>query len=73
MFLVVQFFSLHYFQGAGVAFNMESVFHDKKFWGDPEVFRPERFLQKSKEGSALEYDLVNTERIAVFGFGKYAV
>jgi len=57
-------------KGAGVAFNMESVFHDKKFWGDPEVFRPERFLQKSKEGSVVEYDLVNTERIAVFGFGK---
>jgi len=41
------------------------VFHDKSFWGDPEVFRPERFLLPS--GSL---DSSRVERFVQFGFGK---
>ena len=27
-----------------MAFNTYSVMREKKIWGDPDVFRPERFL-----------------------------
>jgi len=38
---------------------------DEEFWGDPTVFRPERFLDEFGE-IVPQY----TERIAIFGFGK---
>jgi cytochrome P450 len=31
-----------------VIFNLYSVHHEKEFWGDPENFRPERFLSNGK-------------------------
>jgi len=45
--------------------NFHTIFFDEKFWEDPNVFRPERFLDdnghviKSKE-----------ERILAFGSGR---
>jgi len=45
--------------------NFHTIFFDEKFWEDPNVFRPERFLDgngriiKNKE-----------ERILAFGSGK---
>lgn len=36
---------------------------DETFWGDPNVFRPERFL--SKDGQ-----IVPTERLLTFGIGN---
>ncbi|CAJ0956998.1 unnamed protein product [Ranitomeya imitator] len=33
--------------GTTVITNLYSVHHDKKYWSDPEIFRPERFLDSS--------------------------
>jgi len=41
---------MHYYflilQGTLVMPNFHSVFNDKNYWKDPEVFRPERFLNQ---------------------------
>ena len=42
--------------------DLHSVMHDPEFWGDPEVFRPERFL--GSDGPRLR------ERITAFGLGS---
>lgn len=44
-----------------------AVLHDKDFWGDPNVFRPERFL--SSDGSLLPADHPNRKHMVQFGFG----
>ncbi|XP_050311649.1 uncharacterized protein LOC126747190 [Anthonomus grandis grandis] len=46
-----------------VLLNLHSVHHDKTFWKDPEVFRPERFLDK--DGALKAHD-----RVMTFGLGK---
>jgi cytochrome P450 len=51
-------------QGTAVFFNTAAVMMDKNYWGDPEVFRPERFLDSSGT------KVVNTERNLPFGYGK---
>lgn len=58
-------------KGTGIFFNMDPVFKDNKFWGDPENFRPERFLVKKDDGTG-GYQLQTklTERVAAFGFGR---
>uniref|UniRef100_A0A4W5QU80 Cytochrome P450 1A n=1 Tax=Hucho hucho TaxID=62062 RepID=A0A4W5QU80_9TELE len=48
-----------------VFINQYQVNHDIDLWGDPDVFRPERFL--GKEG-LLNKDL--TEKVMIFGMGK---
>jgi len=50
-------------KGSCVLFNMHPVFTDKSYWGDPEVFRPDRFLDA-------DMNIVNTERMVPFGFGS---
>ncbi len=45
--------------------NMHSVFFDEEFWGDPNAFRPERFLDSN--GSLIQSKV---ERIFVFGAGN---
>lgn len=52
------------FQGSCVMYNLHCVFNDPDYWGDPQEFRPSRFLDSSTG------KLVRTERVAVFGFGK---
>jgi cytochrome P450 len=39
------------------------MLRDKRFWDDPEVFKPERFLQELKEGQVDPTSLI-------FGFGR---
>ena len=43
--------------------GMEIVHMDTEYWGDPHVFRPERFLDANK-------NVVNTERFITYGQGK---
>jgi cytochrome P450 len=42
---------------------LDSVLLDKKIWGDPETFRPERFI--NEDGA-----LLNREEFVPFGVGK---
>lgn len=42
--------------------NLAAMHHDPDLWGDPEIFRPERFL---KEDGQLTKDIT-----LPFGFGK---
>uniref|UniRef100_A0A182PZ34 Uncharacterized protein n=1 Tax=Anopheles epiroticus TaxID=199890 RepID=A0A182PZ34_9DIPT len=46
-----------------VLMGLRDVHMDREHWGDPEVFRPERFLNENR-------DIVNTERLMPFGQGK---
>ncbi|XP_021919682.1 methyl farnesoate epoxidase-like isoform X2 [Zootermopsis nevadensis] len=46
-----------------VLINLWSVHHDRGHWGDPEVFRPERFLDENR-------NFVKDEWIISFGAGK---
>jgi cytochrome P450 len=39
------------------------MLRDERFWDDPDVFRPERFLEGLKEGQV-------DPRSLVFGFGR---
>lgn len=41
---------------------MYSVHTDKEYWGDPEVFRPERFLDENGK-------VVYNDRLLPFGYG----
>jgi cytochrome P450 len=43
--------------------NLWSVLHDRKHWGDPEVFRPERFLDTDGR-------FIKDEWMIQFGTGK---
>lgn len=50
-------------QGTDVIINVYSIFNDKNHYGDPENFRPERFI--SEEGK-----YIRDERLIFFGSGK---
>ena len=43
--------------------NLKSVHMDKEHWGDPEVFRPERFIDENGE-------FINDSWLIPFGLGK---
>ena len=49
-------------KGALVIFDLRSIQWDEEYWGDPHVFRPERFIKEGK--------LVHYERMIPFGKGK---
>jgi len=53
-----------YYKGTVLTANFHSIFFDEEFWGDPHVFRPERFLLE--DGNL---DERKTERIIQFGAG----
>lgn len=50
-------------KGSVILPNIDSVLHDKKIWGDPEKFRPERFLDTSG-------NLVHPEETIPFSIGR---
>ena len=44
--------------------NLHGVLHDPAYWSDPEVFRPERFLDADGK-------VCKNERLVPFGMGMY--
>ncbi len=56
-------------KGASVQPNLYYIHHDPKIWGDPNVFRPERFLQNCLNGG-VKY--VKNENSQPFQSGKRA-
>ncbi|KAM9392226.1 cytochrome P450 1D1 [Pholidichthys leucotaenia] len=48
-----------------VFINQHQVNHDKDLWGDPDIFRPQRFLDLS---GLLNKEL--TEKVLIFGMGR---
>lgn len=50
------------FQNTTVLMSMYSIHMDKEFWCDPEVFRPQRFLNEDGK-------IINAERVLNFGLG----
>ena len=55
-------------KGTRLMINTWALHHDKEFWGDPEVFRPERFLDDS--GALVEADHPNRRHVLLFGAGQ---
>ena len=54
-------------KGTVFIINMWSLHHEKAFWGDPEKFRPERFLDE--DGELLAADHPNRKHLVPFGAG----
>ncbi|XP_059152561.1 cytochrome P450 2D15-like [Physella acuta] len=50
-------------EGAQVIPNLDAVLKDKKIWGDPENFRPERFLDE-------QGNLIKREELIPFSIGR---
>lgn len=50
-------------KGTWVTPNLVGIHHDKKIWGDPENFRPERFLNENNE-------VIKHEALLPFSYGK---
>ncbi|KAL1517667.1 hypothetical protein ABEB36_001402 [Hypothenemus hampei] len=50
-------------EGTTVLYSIYAVHQDKKYWEDPENFRPERFLDEND-------NLISQEHILTFGLGK---
>ncbi len=51
----------------GIITNLWALHHDRDFWGDPEMFRPERFLDSS--GDIVPADHPNRRHLMPFGAG----
>ncbi|KAL4218007.1 Cytochrome P450 1A1 [Mactra antiquata] len=52
-------------KGTVVILNLHSVHHDKKYWGNPEISRPDRFLSND-----LELDQNKCAHVIPFGMGR---
>lgn len=55
----------HVDAGTVVLFNLHSVHHEKDFWGDPEAFRPERFILDDNT-----LDTTRCSRVIPFSLGR---
>lgn len=47
-----------------VIMSLNTVLKDEDYWGDPEIFRPERFINENGTG------ITKTERFVAFGQGR---
>jgi methyl farnesoate epoxidase/farnesoate epoxidase len=54
-------------KGSSISWNIHPVCMDKAFWGDPDIFRPDRFLDPLDADKLIPQ---LAERVCVFGFGK---
>ncbi len=54
-------------KGTQVFANVWSLQHDKRFWDEPWVFKPSRFLE---DGKVVAPDHVNKQRVLQFGAGR---
>ena len=50
-------------EGAWLHTNVYAIHYDEKYWGDPHVFRPERFMKEGK--------FVGDKHLIPFGIGQY--
>jgi methyl farnesoate epoxidase/farnesoate epoxidase len=55
--------SLLMFQDTMIICNFNGTLMDKGFWGDPDVFRPDRFIDS-------QGNIVIPEQYTPFGYGK---
>ncbi len=53
--------------GTLIMINMWTLHHDEEFWQDPDIFRPERFLDE--DGQLLPPDHPNRKHLLPFGAG----
>lgn len=53
----------HLRKGTTILISLHSVYMDPDIWGDPEVFRPERFIN---EDGKLTY----SDKLLTFGLGR---
>ncbi|CAL8123393.1 unnamed protein product [Orchesella dallaii] len=60
----IDFHGYHLPKGLLLIPNMYHVYHDKKIWGDPENFRPERFLNED------ESRVIRSDSLVAFQPGK---
>ena len=51
-----------------VLIGLRTVHMDRDYWGDPEVFRPERFLESERDTTGKPH--LHTDRLMFFGIGK---
>ena len=61
--MLTLFWHISYVQGSMFVINIYGIHRSKDLWDDPEVFRPERFLDSDNR-------IVNAEKIIPFGHGK---
>ncbi len=54
-------------KGTRIMINTWALHHDKAFWGDPEIFRPGRFLDD--KGAIVEADHPNRRHMLLFNAG----
>ncbi|KAG8225418.1 hypothetical protein J437_LFUL004618 [Ladona fulva] len=55
-------------EGCMLMFNLRSIHMDRDHWGDPEVFRPERFLVPGENGGPMK--LKDENWVVPFGIGR---
>ena len=53
-------------QGSLFVMNLNSIHLSKEIWRDPEVFRPERFLNEKQE-------LIHLDKVMSFGWGMFTL
>jgi len=59
-------------KGTWVFLNVEAVHHSEAYWGDPFVFRPERFLEDAENPGLVSPEHSHRQHVLSFGGGPRA-